>query len=147
MNLYPRITNIKRNQFVIELLFCVSMLAILACLIVNYAVQERFSWSILVILGIIYTWIVTLYSIKENRNIAFHVMLQLIILSILVYAVDLNLGFHKWSVEIAIPTIIISANIIIFILTIIHHKRYAKYVIYQLVIFLLSMIPLARNVS
>lgn len=43
----------------------------------------------------------------------------------------------------AIPIIAGVANITVMVLAIVSRKRYLKYVIYQLIIFILSMVPLA----
>ncbi len=82
-----------------------------------------------------------MYSIKKNINIAGHVLLQLIALSLLTVYIDYLLGEKGWSVNIAIPIMIMIANLIMLVLTIISHKKYMKYAVYQLIIVLLSMIP------
>lgn len=82
-----------------------------------------------------------MYSIKKNINIAGHVLLQLIALSLLTVYIDYLLGEKGWSVNIAIPIMIMIANLIMLVLTIISHKKYMKYAVYQLMIVLLSMIP------
>ena len=51
------------------------------------------------------------------------------------------LGFRGWSINIAIPILIIISNITMLVLTIVSHKKYIKYAIYQLVIVIFSMIP------
>ena len=91
--------------------------------------------------GIIYIWITVFYSIKKNTNIAGHVLIQAIAISLLTIFIDYKLGFEKWSINIAIPIIIIIANITMLILTIVSYKKYIKYAIYQLIIVLFSMIP------
>ena len=59
----------------------------------------------------------------------------------LIVFIDYKLGFKGWSVEIAIPIIIIISNMTMLILTIVSYKKYIKYAIYQLVIVLFSMLP------
>lgn len=142
MNLYPKIRNIKKSKFILNLLLLLSCIVIIACFIINYFVRGRVNWSFLVAAGIIYTWVAVLYSIRKDVNIASHVMVQMIILTILVVGIDFILGFKRWSIEIAIPIIIMVVNTTFFVLTIVNHKRYIKYVIYQLVIFVLSIIPI-----
>ena len=143
IKLYPKIINIEKDKATLTLLAGLSAMVIAICIITNYIVSKRLNWSIFAGLGIIYTWITVLYSIKKNTNIASNVMVQLIILSLVTFGIDYTLGFEKWSIEIAIPIIIIVANITIFILTIVSYKQYIKYFIYQIVIFILSMIPIA----
>ena len=51
-------------------------------------------------------------------------------------------GYKGWAIDLAIPIIVGVANITVMVLTIVSRKRYLKYVIYQLIIFILSMVPL-----
>ena len=74
-------------------------------------------------------------------NIAGHVLLHAIAISILNIYIDYEIGFKGWSINVALPVIIIISNIAMLILTIISHKQFIKYAIYQLMIVLLSSIP------
>ena len=55
--------------------------------------------------------------------------------------IDYKIGFKGWSFEIAIPIIIIIANVTMFVLTIVSYKRYIRYAIYQLIICVFSLLP------
>lgn len=52
------------------------------------------------------------------------------------------MGYQGWSVNLAIPIVIGVANFTMTVLTIVSRKRYLKYAIYQLSLFIVSMIPL-----
>ena len=69
-------------------------------------------------------------------------MLQLIALCALTIYIDYLLGGRGWSVNIAIPIMIMIANLTMLILTIVSYKKYMKYAIYQLIIVLFSMLPI-----
>ena len=68
-------------------------------------------------------------------------MIQAIAISLLMLFIDYKLGFEKWSLNISIPIIIMIANVTMLILTIVSHKKFIRYAIYQLIIVLFSMIP------
>ena len=140
--LYPQISSIKTNKLIIKILMCASLYIAFLLLLINFLVNERLSWSLICIVGIVYVWITTLYSIYKKVNIAAHVMLQTICVSALTIAIDYIIGFRGWSLEIAVPIIITIANITLFVLTIVNRKRYIKYVIYELIIFIVSLIPM-----
>ena len=63
-------------------------------------------------------------------------------ISLLNIYIDYRLGFSQWSLNIAIPIIIIIANITMLVLTIVSHKQFIKYAIYQLIIVCISIIPI-----
>ncbi len=60
----------------------------------------------------------------------------------MVIYIDHIWGKIGWSVNIAIPIMIMIANLTMLVLTIVTHKKYMKYAIYQLIIVLLSMLPI-----
>lgn len=90
----------------------------------------------------LYIWVTVLYSINKNINIAGHVLIQTIAISLLTVYIDYKTGFKAWSVNLSIPIIIIIANITMLILTIISRKKYIKYAVYQLLIVIVSTIPI-----
>jgi len=142
MMLYPKILNIKKSNLAIKIILIISIAVALICLIIDFAIGLKFHWSFLVIAGIIYTWVTTMYSIKKNVNIASHVMLQMICVPILLIVIDNIIGYKGWSINWAIPIGFAVANITMFVLTIVTHKRYFKYAIYQIIIFIISFIPI-----
>lgn len=139
--IYPKLINVKRTNIIMKLLMLISLIICIIAVIVNELVNNQFKWSFIVVVGVFYTWVTTLYSIRKNVNIASHVLIQTICVSILAVLLDEIIGYKKWSLELAIPIIISVANLTIFVLTIVSHKRYFKYALYQLIIFCISIIP------
>ena len=90
----------------------------------------------------IYIWLTVIYSIKKGTNIAGHVLLQTILASTMMLYIDNTIGFYGWSIYIGIPIALIIANITMLILTSISYERYIKYAIYQLIIVLISLMPI-----
>ena len=109
---------------------------------INRFTTPEIPWAAVANAGIIYAWVTVIYSIKKNINIAGHVVVQIMALSALTAYVDYKLGWKAWSINIAIPIMIIVANITMFILTIVSHKKYVKYVMYQFIIVIFSMLPI-----
>ena len=142
MTLYPRVRNVKEASLASIILLILSIIAIVVCVIVNLCTSTRYLWSLIVIAGIIYSWITVMYSIHRNVNIGSSVTLQFIIISLLTIIIDLIFDYKGWAINIAIPIIIIIANVTMLVLTICSVNRYYKYAIYQLIIFAFSMVPL-----
>ena len=140
--LYPQKISAKKGNCIKNIMIIVSVIISIVLIIINRLTTPQIPWSGLSIAGIVYTWITTIYSINKNTNIAAHVLVQIIIISVLVVYIDYTFDFKKWSLNIAIPILIIIANVTMLVLTIVSHKKYMKYAIYQLIIFILSMIPI-----
>lgn len=139
--IYPKLINVKKTNIAINILLLISVIVAITTVIINRLCTKGFNWSLIVVVSILYIWVTTLYSIKKNVNIASHVLIQTICISALVYLIDLIIGYKNWSLELAFPIIIGASNITIFVLTIVSHKRFFKYALYQLTIFIISLIP------
>lgn len=140
--LYPTLHHVNKSHLAIRICFLISIFLSITCFIVNIATGNHLYWSIIATLGIMYVWITSLYAIKKNVTIASHVMLQTIVVSILAFLLDIVIGYRGWSLAMALPIIIITANSTMLILLIVSHKKYFRYLIYQLIIFLWSMLPI-----
>lgn len=139
--LYPNKIDIKKNKKITKILLLLSIILAIVLFLINKIIRPDIFWSELCLVGIVYIWITTGYSLNNNTNIAIHVLLQTILMSIIMVIVDICFGFKKWSVSLAIPIIVIIANISMIILTIVSHKRYIRYAVFQLILCILSATP------
>lgn len=140
--IYPKKIKAKKSDKIIKILMSVSVGIAIILLLINKLTTPTIPWAALANSGILYSWVVVIYSIKKNINIAGHVLLQLIALSVLTVYIDYLLGLKGWSINIAIPIMIMIANLTMLVLTIVSYKKYMKYAIYQLMIGIFSMLPL-----
>ena len=140
--LYPKKLSSKKSNMLIKILLGVSFSLAIILTIMNKLTTPNIHWAALANAGIIYAWITVRYSINKRTNIAGHVMIQAIAISLLTTYIDYNFGFKGWSLEISIPIIIMIANMTMLVLTIVSHRKYVRYAIYQLVICVYSLIPI-----
>ena len=140
--LYPKKLSSKKSNLLIKILLGVSVLIVYILILINQLTTPNIHWAAIVNAGIIYTWVTVIYSINKRTNIAGHVMIQAIAISILTMYIDYILGFKGWSLEISIPIIIMMANMTMLVLTIVSHRKYVRYAIYQLVICIYSLLPI-----
>ena len=138
--IYPQKLSSKTGEIVLKTLLGVSVLLGLILILINKLTTPNVHWAGLANCGIIYTWLTVMYSIKKGTNIAGHVLIQTIAISIAMLYIDERIGFIGWSINIAIPIILIIANATMLILTIVTRKNYIKYAIYQLMIVLISLL-------
>ena len=138
--IYPKKLSSKKGELILKICIISSILMAIVLFIINKALTPQIPWAALTNAGIVYIWVTVLYAINKNINIAGHVLVQTIAISILSIYIDYMLGFRGWSINIAIPILIIISNITMLVLTIVSHKKYIKYAIYQLVIVIFSMI-------
>lgn len=139
--IYPEKIKAKKTDKMLKIWMAISAGIALILVFINKLTTPSIPWAALANAGILYTWVVVLYAIKKNINIAGHVLLQAIALSVLTIYIDYKLGMKGWSINIAIPIMIMIANLTMLVLTIVSYKKYMKYAIYQLIIVLFSMLP------
>lgn len=140
--LYPKRINAKKGRKVFSYLLIASVLMAILLILINKVTRPDLHWAAIAIAGMIYIWIVVIYALCHHRNIASHVLLQVLVISIFLVYMDYLLGFKKWSLQLAIPIVIIAANVIMGILTITSYKKYIRYVVYELLLALFSLTPL-----
>ena len=138
--IYPQKLNSKEGEKLIKIFLIFSIIIAVILIVINKLINPEVPWTALANCGIIYIWTTVIYCIKKNTNIADQVLLQMIIVSLIVISIDITIGFNGWSVSIAIPIILIIANITMLILTIISYKKYIRYAIYQILIVLMSLV-------
>ena len=80
--LYPQKLSSKKSNLIIKSLLIVSIIIAILLVIINKLTTPEIHWAALANSGIIYTWLTVLYSINKNTNIAAHVMIQTIAISI-----------------------------------------------------------------
>ena len=134
--LYPKLSNIKRNNIILIASIAISIIVINILLIINVLVDKTNHWSMLCIAGIIYVYGTVIYNIASN------VFVQCLLVSLLILAIDYFIGYSGWSINIAIPIVIMVANSTLMVLTIVSRKRYMRYAMYHMLTFLFSMIQL-----
>ena len=140
--IYPQKLNSKKGEEVFKILLFTSVALGIILVIINKITTPKIHWAALANCGIIYAWITVIYSIRKNTNVAGHVLIQTIIISASMLYIDDRIGFRGWSINIAIPIILMIANTTMLVLTIITCKNYIKYAIYQLMIVLISLISI-----
>lgn len=140
--IYPQKLNSKEGEQLLKIFLIISIIVAILLIVINNIVTPDIPWSAFANCGIIYIWITVIYSIKRNTNIAGHVLLQIIIMSMAALYIDDKIGFYGWSTNNAIPIILIVANVTMLILTIVSYKRYIRYAIYQLVIVLITLVSI-----
>ena len=140
---YPKtITFFRKYNIALRILVFISFVVSVICLAINWQFPTSPYWSLLVIGGIIYAWAATMISIKKGYNSGMNIWIQMLVSSVFVFLIDLLLGFHRWSLSIAIPVICIVGNLAMIIMMIIRHFDLKDFIIYILASCLYGMLPL-----
>ena len=143
--LYPKLSNIKRNNIILIASIAISIIVINILLIINVLVDKTNHWSMLCIAGIIYVYGTVIYTKKRNINIASNVFVQCLLVSLLILAIDYFIGYSGWSINIAIPIVIMVANSTLMVLTIVSRKRYMRTFLFSMIQLILLFCGVLEN--
>lgn len=130
-----------KYNIVKRIIIFLSVLVGVITAVTNYITYNGVVWSAISIGVIIYFWIIIPYYIKRNINLASKTLAQVMCLSALTVIMDYSIGYSGWSVNHVIPEIIILANISVLILVIINRMYWQTYVLNQIIIAFIGLIP------
>ena len=97
--IYPKKLSSKKGDLIFKIFLISSVILGIILFIINKLTTPNIPWATLTNAGIIYIWITVFYSINKNTNIAGHVLIQAIAISLLTVFIDYKLGFEKWSIN------------------------------------------------
>lgn len=137
--LYPKITNVKKSRDIWTILIILSVFLDVTLMTINLMFSGRLNWSIIAIVSEIYLLISITYALDKNVNLASYTLIQMLVISLFLFIIDLVFGFYKWSFSIGIPIVIMVSNITMLIITMIKQKKYVKYAFYEILILLFSI--------
>ncbi|MBS6642852.1 MAG: MFS transporter [Clostridiaceae bacterium] len=141
--MYPQIEyNPGKWKKLINLFYAVLLTAAVIVGVVNYATYSGLWWSGIAIPGILYAALTFRYSILKHANLGKTVMIETVGLQALLFMIDWVLGYQGWSVNYAIPSTILFADIAVVFLILVNQLNWQSYFMYQIAITIFSFIPI-----
>lgn len=134
----------KRNIFLRILLF-ICLVGSSISVVVNLLNYNGQLWSLDVIVGAIYIWILFKSTILSKRPIAGKLVIQMIFISLVLGVIDYVSNktlINSWAISYAIPALSIATTISIIIVLLIKRMRYSDYVLYFIETIFLGFVPL-----
>ncbi len=111
-------------------------------LMVTYTVELPINLPLITLLGVISTWTTVGSVVTGRKHVSKIVASQVAILSILMLVWDWSLGWQGWSLNLAIPIILLASQASLYILAQALHLESSDYMIYLLLCALLGLVPL-----
>lgn len=140
--MYPQIAyDPDKWKKLMSLFYAVLMTAAVVVGIVNWLTFSGLWWAGIAIPAILFAALTFRYSIFKHANLGKSVMIETLGLQILLFLTDVVLGYQGWSVNYAIPSILLFADIVIVFLIIVNRLNWQSYFMYQIAITCLSFLP------
>ena len=145
-NMYPDArSTMRRRMFMSRLyLFC-GLIAELILIFINFMCSSEIWWSALTGLGIIYGYLVLRYAIIGQSGYRSKTIVLSLIGILSVISADFIIGYRGWSVDYALPGVILLMDVGIGVCMIINHRNWQSYITLQLAAVLCSIVPIALN--
>ena len=99
-------------------------------------------WSVVVVLSLTGVWLIIFSVNQKNAASAMKILRVYGIISVYLVALDIYIGFFKWSVTYVIPFLTIATAMIFTAMAIGNKKNYREYLGYLIAIFFISFIPI-----
>lgn len=141
---YPEVAyDVDKFKKIVNIFYLVlfALAAILA--IINYATFRHTWWSAIAVASIGYAAVTIRYSLTRHANLAFKIVIQSVGAQLLLVVIDYVTGYTGWSVNYAIPSVILFDVAAIVFLIIVNRLNWQSYFMYQIAITIFSFIPLA----
>lgn len=139
----PRVT---KGMFIKSVTFSV-IVAVALSFLIEHLLPESGVWYLLVTVGLIYGWLTFITVMKNLRDPGGIVFSQLILASAACAAIDKLCGWLRWSVNFVIPGLVAAAAVAIVLCISIRPDKFRTYTIYQMVIAIAGIVPVALWLS
>ena len=144
---YKKILN--KNILTIKILLFITIIAVVASVLINVLTvnKEHASyWSVIVIGGIIFLWVLIGVTIISKRNAVFKIILQSLTVALLFYTIEINSSLESgWSLKYIMPFIISGVIMTSGVLCLAIPKKAASYSIYILVLSIIGIVIFVVN--
>ncbi len=136
---YPDI--VRRNRilhFVTRLILFLFILAEISMIVINYYVTPGFWWSGISGAAMVYTYLSMVYWIHHDAGYAAKIGLQICLTIGLLVGIDYFTGMSGWSLQWAVPGVILFGDAIIFVLMMQNRHQWYSYTLLLLMLALFS---------
>ncbi|MCI8416300.1 MAG: MFS transporter [Lachnospiraceae bacterium] len=108
----------------------------------NFFTYRGVPWSLVSTGAIVYFLFTMRFSVHHNTNPAAKIMIQTLAAQVFCLLADVSLGYSGWSVNYAIPALLLLANGMNLILTAVNHMSWQSYLLFQIEYVVLGLIPM-----
>jgi hypothetical protein len=133
----------QKNYLIFRILLVLSLSICIISLTVDLLTPPNLSWSLLVVVNMLYMWIALGSAFLSQRRLGFNVFVQVLSLAALLFVISrLVIPIAHWALEYIIPFCFISGTFCITIITVVKRMQVREFVLYFILTALLGFIPL-----
>ncbi|MBE6932817.1 MAG: zinc ribbon domain-containing protein [Ruminococcaceae bacterium] len=141
-NMYPNIRLQYRRRLLACRIYLFCALVVQAILIVvDYLTPSPFHWSFIAGLALLLGYICLRLGVSDKAG--YRSKLLLITLTVIgcIYGIDAIIGYQGWSLDYVLPAGLMGVDFVILILMMCNRRNWQSYIMWQILMILLSLIP------
>ena len=137
---YPNVqARQKLLRFLLKLILFVFAVAEAVMIVINYYTSAAYPWSLITGFSLLYIYLFLLYWITHDSGFAAKVGLQMLFTMVFLFVIDYWTGMHGWSLQWAIPGIILLGDGLVFFLMMLNRSRWQSYMLLLLLMGICSL--------
>jgi len=114
-------------RFALRLVLFIFVIAEALLITINYLTPITYPWSAISGVAFLYTYLFLVYWVRHDSGFAAKVGLQILFTMLVLYEIDHMTGAYGWSLQWAIPGVILFGDAIAFFLMMLNRRRWASY--------------------
>lgn len=139
--MYPDVEpSMKRAKFVIKIFIFLSIVIEAILITINYFTYTGLKWSLICGAAFAYMDFSLIYSFRKNKSHRAKMLVLALGAMTLVYIIDMALSYTGWSVNYAIPIIIMFMDVNILVLMLVNIHEWQNYILVQFGMLMISLI-------
>ena len=136
-NMYPDVTPaIKKLNLFIKIFVFASVIIEVILMVINSLTNDDVKWSLICGVALGYACFTVIYTLRADKSHRNKLFMQTFFAMLMVYLIDVVLGYNGWSVDYAIPCIIMSIDGVIVILMVANRRHWQSYLLLQIMMFI-----------
>lgn len=138
--MYPVIEfNAHKYSLLTRLILFMSVVLGMILIGINVLTYDGIWWSFISTGVMAYLWITILFSVARQNNPASKILVQTLAAMVLCLLADFVLGYRGWSVNYALPAIVLVANGATLLLQLVNFMNWQSYLLFQMEYVVFSM--------
>lgn len=139
---FPSIPPAFEQHLAIRILVFISFTAVAASFSVRMIFPSAVNWPLFVVLGLVSMWLGLIVVLRKRHNIPKAIIWQVALVTLLSLLWDWQTGWIGWSLDYLIPTIHVTAELVMYITAKIMRLSVRDYIIYAMLGGLFGILPI-----
>ncbi len=142
-NVYPNIKEKhKKMNFVIRLYLFLALVCDALFVLLNFMTHARIPWATITSAAFVYGFLTLTMVTNPRFSLKAKMVYQTLWGVVFIMVLDYVLGFKGWSFAFILPAAIVVLDVIMLVLMLINRRYYQEYLVMEILLIVLSVIPL-----